>query len=180
ILRQDPDIIMVGEIRDKETATNAVQAALTGHLVLSTLHTNDAPSSVTRLMDMGIAPFLISATVLGIVAQRLVRKICRHCKKERLLTVAEVTYIGLPKKQHKVAYGEGCTECRGTGYKGRTGIFEVMDFSDKVRTILSGNVDMEALHKAAKQDGMITLRECAVKKMLEGVTTYEEVVAITG
>ena len=180
ILRQDPDIIMVGEIRDKETATNAVQAALTGHLVLSTLHTNDAPSSVTRLMDMGIPAFLISATVLGIVAQRLVRKICRHCKKERLLTAAEVTYIGLPKKQYKVAYGEGCTDCRGTGYKGRTGIFEVMDFSDKVRSILSGNIDMEALYKAAKQDGMITLRECAVKKMLEGITTYEEVVAITG
>ena len=180
ILRQDPDIIMVGEIRDKETASNAVQAALTGHLVLSTLHTNDAPSSVTRLMDMGIPPFLISATVLGIAAQRLVRKICRHCKKERLLTPAEVTYLGLSKKQHKVAYGEGCTDCRGTGYKGRTGIFEVMDFSDKVRSILSGTIDMEALYKAAKQDGMITLRECAVKKMLEGITTYEEVVAITG
>ncbi|MBI5559763.1 MAG: type II/IV secretion system protein, partial [Deltaproteobacteria bacterium] len=127
ILRQDPDIIMVGEIRDKETAAYAVQAALTGHLVLSTLHTNDAPTSVTRLIDLGVAPFLVSATVFGIAAQRLLRKTCANCKKERRLRPEEIAHLGLSKKEYPVYYGEGCIECRGTGYKGRTGVFEIMD-----------------------------------------------------
>lgn len=179
ILRQDPDIIMVGEIRDSETATNAVQAALTGHLVLSTLHTNDAPSSITRLVDLGVPPFLISSTVLGIMAQRLLRRICTQCKKERPLKTEEITNLALTEKEYTVYYGEGCTDCRGTGYKGRTGVFELMDVSDSIKTLLTKNTALEELRKAARDDGMATLRECAILKMLEGSTTYEEVVSNT-
>ena len=180
ILRQDPDIIMVGEIRDKETAENAVQSALTGHLVLSTLHTNDAPSSIIRLLDLGIPSFLISSTVIGIVAQRLIRKICPHCKKERRLLDEEMEHLQIVKKPIKVNYGEGCIECRGTGYRGRTAIFEIMELSDKVRTVLSDEIELSALYDTAKADGMINLRQAAVRKMLEGITTYDEVVAMTG
>ena len=180
ILRQDPDIIMIGEIRDRETAENAVQAALTGHLVLSTLHTNDAPSSVTRLLDLGVPSFLISSTVIGIIAQRLLRTICPYCKRERRLADEEVSYLQLEPKAYRVWEGEGCTECRGTGYKGRTGIFEVMDFTDTVKGVLSDQVDLTALYGAAMAGGMVNLREVAVRKLLEGVTTYEEVVAVTG
>ena len=181
ILRQDPDIIMVGEIRDRETADHAVQAALTGHLVLSTLHTNDAPSSLTRLMDLGIPPFLISSTVIGIIAQRLVRKICPACRKERLLSEEERNHLRLdPERVYTVSQGEGCAECRGTGYRGRSGLFEVMDMTAEVRAQLSGAIDAAKLADVARADGMITLREVAIQKMLEGVTTYEEVVAVTG
>ncbi|SNB48090.1 GspE/PulE family protein [Geobacter sp. DSM 9736] len=179
ILRQDPDIIMVGEIRDKETAEHAVQAALTGHLVLSTLHTNDAPSSITRLLDLGIPGFLISSTVIGIVAQRLLRRICPACKRQRLLSDEEAVYLQLQHKQ-AVWYGEGCGECRGTGYRGRTGIFEVMDMTDQVRGRLTDSVDPAALLDVALGEGMVPLRQVAVKKMLEGITTYEEVVTVTG
>ena len=180
ILRQDPDIIMVGEIRDRDTADNAVQSALTGHLVLSTLHTNDAPSSIIRLLDLGIPSFLISSTIIGIVAQRLVRNICPCCIKVRKLSNDEVAYLQLERKNYQVFFGEGCTECRGTGYKGRTGIFEVLDFTDNLRAKLSEKVDLNDLYEAARADGMVTLREVAIQKMLEGVTTYEEVVAVTG
>ncbi|MBI5599297.1 MAG: Flp pilus assembly complex ATPase component TadA [Deltaproteobacteria bacterium] len=179
ILRQDPDIIMVGEIRDRETANNAVQAALTGHLVLSTLHTNDAPGSVVRLTDLGVPSFLISATVFGIAAQRLVRRICKDCRSERSLKPEEAASLDLPPKEYRVSYGEGCTECRGTGYRGRTGIFEMMDVSERVKALILKNVDIQALQKAAREEGMVTLRECAVKKMLEGITTYEEVMSVT-
>ena len=180
ILRQDPDIIMIGEIRDRETAENAVQAALTGHLVLSTLHTNDAPSAVTRLLDLGVPSFLIASTVVGIIAQRLVRTICANCKQERLLKPEEIAYLQLEQKDCTVWEGEGCSECRGTGYKGRTGIFEVMDFTDGIKSVLSDQVDLTALYTAARAEGMVNLRQTAVRKMLEGVTTYEEVVAVTG
>lgn len=182
ILRQDPDIIMVGEIRDKETAENAVQAALTGHLVLSTLHTNDSPSAITRLLDLGIPAFLISSTVIGIIAQRLVRKICPNCAKERVLTKAEMEFLGLKPREngYKVSYGEGCTDCRGTGYKGRTAVFEVMDVSDKIKANLKENVPLSAFQDMAKSEGMLTLRESAVRKMLEGITTYEEVFGVIG
>ncbi len=179
ILRQDPDIIMVGEIRDKETASNAVQAALTGHLVLSTLHTNDAPTSVTRLIDLGVPPFLISATVLGIAAQRLVRKICKDCKKERPMRPEEIEFLGLTKKPYTIHYGEGCVECRGTGYKGRDGIFELMDFSDKIKELTSEGGNVPDIRKTARSEGMISLRESAIKKMLEGITTYDEVISVT-
>ena len=127
---------MVGEIRDHETAEKAVQAALTGHLVLSTLHTNDAPSSVTRLLDLGVPPFLITSTVIGIIAQRLLSKICPACKQRAELSDDEMEYLGL-KKAGPVAYGEGCGECRGTGYKGRTGIFEVLDVNEGMRAVIS-------------------------------------------
>ncbi|MBI5453983.1 MAG: Flp pilus assembly complex ATPase component TadA, partial [Deltaproteobacteria bacterium] len=179
ILRQDPDIIMVGEIRDRETADNAVQAALTGHLVFSTLHTNDAPSSVTRLMDLGIPGFLINSTVVGIIAQRLVRKICSNCRKTRVLKHEEVEYLRLKEKEYKVYYGEGCTECRGTGYKGRTGVFEILDFSDKIKAIVAKTSDSTVIQKAARAEGMSMLRESAIRKMLQGVTTYEEVISVT-
>ena len=180
ILRQDPDIIMIGEIRDRETAENAVQAALTGHLVLSTLHTNDAPSSVTRLLDLGIPSFLITSTVIGIVAQRLLRCICKHCKHERLLTSEEIAYLQLDRPEVRVWEGAGCGECRGTGYRGRTGIFEILDFSDNVKAVITEKMDLAALYAAARNDGMANLRQVAIRKMLEGLTTYEEVLAITG
>lgn len=180
ILRQDPDIIMIGEIRDRETAENAVQAALTGHLVLSTLHTNDSASTIIRLLDLGVPSFLISATLLGIVAQRLVRKICPHCKKVRTLSRDECDYLQLPEKSHAVWEGEGCKECRGTGYKGRSGLFEVMDMNERLKALVSGSVELATIVEAAKQEGLVTLREIAINKMLEGVTTYEEVIAMTG
>ncbi|MBL0225421.1 MAG: Flp pilus assembly complex ATPase component TadA [Geobacteraceae bacterium] len=180
ILRQDPDIIMIGEIRDRETAENAVQAALTGHLVLSTLHTNDSASAIVRLLDLGVQPFLISATVLGIIAQRLVRKICPHCKRERGLSDDECSYLQLEDKLHTVWEGEGCKECRGTGYRGRTGIFEVLDMNDRIKSMVTGQVELADLTAAAREEGLVTLRQVAIHKMLEGVTTYEEVISMTG
>jgi general secretion pathway protein E len=179
ILRQDPDIIMIGEIRDRETAENAVQAALTGHLVLSTLHTNDAPSSITRLIDLGVPAFLITSTVIGVIAQRLLRKICPDCRRERTLSPDELEYLGL-KSAGPVWFGEGCGACRGTGYKGRTGIFEVLDVDDKVKEAISERLELSNLQAVARRDGMIPLRDLAVKKMLQGITTYEEVIAVTG
>jgi len=180
ILRQDPDVIMIGEIRDRETAENAVQAALTGHLVLSTLHTNDAPSSITRLMDLGVPSFLISSTIVGIIAQRLMRAICNSCKRERKLSQEEILYLQLEKSEVTVWEGGGCGECRGTGYRGRTGIFEVLDFTENVKAALTEKPDLATLYSVARGDGMISLRQVAIRKMLEGVTTYEEVLAITG
>ncbi len=180
ILRQDPDIIMIGEIRDQETAENAVQAALTGHLVLSTLHTNDAPTSITRLLDIGIPAFLITSTVVGIVAQRLLRKICTECKFERALTSDEIEYLKLEEKEYPVWEGKGCDECRGTGYKGRTGIFEVLEFTDKLKATITDKTDMAEVYAAAKADGMVPLREVAIRKLLEGQTTFAEVVTVTG
>lgn len=180
ILRQDPDIIMVGEIRDKETAENSVQAALTGHLVLSTLHTNDAPSSITRLLDIGIPPFLLSSTIIGVIAQRLVRKICSACKEDRVLTDDERSHLQLPKKTFTVARGKGCTECRGTGYKGRAGVFEVMEMTDKIAQLINENASLLHLQKAVRAEGLFTIKQCATRKMLEGITTFEEVVNITG
>ena len=179
ILRQDPDIIMVGEIRDRDTASNAVQAALTGHLVFSTLHTNNAPSSITRLLDLGMQSFLINATLIGVVAQRLLRKICPECKKERLLKSEEIEHLHLKPKDYKVWYGEGCPECRGTGFKGRTGVFEIMEMSDKIKSHVTASTDASLLEKTARSEGMSTLRENAIRKMLLGVTTYEEVVSVT-
>ncbi len=179
ILRQDPDIIMVGEIRDKETANNAVQAALTGHLVFSTLHTNDASSSVTRLMDLGVPTFLINSTVIGILAQRLVRKICVQCKKPRMLKPDEMENLRLKPREYTVWYGEGCAECRGTGYRGRTGVFEVMNFSPNVKSVIAGTADVALIEKAARAEGASSLRESAVRKMLQGLTTYEEVITVT-
>jgi len=183
ILRQDPDIIMVGEVRDFETAQNAVQAALTGHLVFSTLHTNDAASAVTRLLDLGVEPFLISSTLIGTVAQRLVRKICPHCKKPTELSAEELKLLRFPMKDPgqkvTVYYGEGCLDCRQTGYYGRTGLFEVLEVNEKQKKLINAHVDAAELRKAAVEDGMMLLRECAIKKLAMGVTTFEEVVRVT-
>ena len=183
LLRQDPDIIMVGEIRDLETAENAIQAALTGHLVLSTLHTNDAPSSITRLIDLGVQPFLINATLLGVIAQRLVRKVCPYCKEEYNLTKDECYLLKIDYekvKNYKVSLGRGCEECRGTGYFGRTGIFEIMEMTEKVRSEVDAKAIPSIIKKVAQGQGMNTLRENAIKKLLHGVTTVDEVIRVTG
>ena len=182
ILRQDPDIIMIGEMRDLETAQNAIQAALTGHLVLSTLHTNDAPSAVTRLLDLGIPPFLVQATLIGVLAQRLVRKICPYCKASFEMDVSELTEMGLDIHQKgKIALyrGEGCIKCRGTGYLGRGGIFEVLPFTDAVKKLTRAEADLEEIRTMAIKEGMVSLRENAVKKLVRGETTYEEVLRVT-
>ncbi|MBM4146217.1 MAG: type II/IV secretion system protein [Nitrospira sp.] len=183
LLRQDPDIIMVGEIRDLETAENAIQAALTGHLVLSTLHTNDAPSAITRLIDLGVEPFLINATLLGVIAQRLVRKVCPHCKEEYNLTKDEcyILKVDYEKvKNYKVSLGRGCDICRGTGYLGRTGIFEVMEMTEKVREEVHEKASPLSIKKISIGQGMNTLRENAIKKLLKGITTVDEVIRVTG
>ncbi|MEK6699834.1 MAG: ATPase, T2SS/T4P/T4SS family [Nitrospirota bacterium] len=183
VLRQDPDIIMVGEIRDLETAENAVQAALTGHLVFSTLHTNDAASSITRLLELGVPAYLISSTLLGVMAQRLVRKICRNCERTYELLPEEAEAVGLSTDRHakiSVKYGEGCPQCRGTGYLGRTGIYEVMEVNDRVRPLITEKADVDRIRKAALAEGMVVLRAAAVKKMLNGETTFDEVIRVTG
>jgi general secretion pathway protein E len=182
ILRQDPDIIMIGEMRDLETAENAVQAALTGHLVLSTLHTNDAPSSIIRLLDLGVPAFLIHSTLVGIMAQRLVRKICNHCMESFEMETAELKAMGLDVEQNgriKLKRGRGCQRCRGTGYYGRTGIFEVIPYSESLKKMTTANADFKAIAAQAEEEGMITLRENALIKLLEGKTTYQEVLRVT-
>ena len=182
ILRQDPDIIMVGEMRDLETAENAVQAALTGHLVLSTLHTNDAPSSITRLLDLGIPSFLLQTTLVGILAQRLARKICSYCKEVFEMDTAELAGMGLNIGRNglvKLYRGKGCTRCRGTGYLGRGGVFEVLPFSESLKKLITDRSDIESIRVQARKEGMVTLRENAIKMLLEGKTTYQEVLRVT-
>ena len=184
ILRQDPDIIMIGEIRDLDTARYAIQAALTGHLVFSTLHTNDAISAITRLEDLGVQPFLISSTLLGAMAQRLVRKICPHCTEKFSITGQELRGFGFPAGDddyiHILQEGKGCKECRGTGYLGRCGIFEIFPMSDRLKKMVVANESSSELTKIAMQEGMKTLREDAWDKVLQGITTYQEVMRATG
>ena len=183
VLRQDPDIFMVGEIRDQETAEHAVQAALTGHLVLSTLHTNDAPSAVTRLLDLGIPHFLILSTVIGIVAQRLVRINCVHCGEKYTPTMEEALALGMTvadAAQHNLRRGTGCLHCRQTGYIGRDGVFQIMPMSERLRGVIAKQTSSIALFDAARQEGMRTLREAAIEKALQGVTTISEMVRVTG
>ncbi len=183
ILRQDPDIIMVGEIRDQETAQNAVQAALTGHLVFSTLHTNDASTSITRLIDLGIQPFLISSTLIGAMAQRLVRKICDDCKRNRPLSIEEAAMLNLQAPAGKriiVKEGAGCIRCRNTGYFGRTGIFEILPVDNAIRDLIDRSEDFLKIKDMAIKRGMRTLRQSALRKLAEGTTTFEEVVRVTG
>jgi general secretion pathway protein E len=182
ILRQDPDIIMIGEMRDVETAENAIQAALTGHLVLSTLHTNDAPSSITRLLDLGVPPFLIQATLVGILAQRLIRKICPNCKETFDMEHAELAGLGLDLGREGIVRlhrGKGCMKCRGTGYLGRIGIYEVLPVTEAIRKGITHECDIEVIRDAARKEGMVTLRENAVKKLMEGKTSYQEVLRVT-
>jgi len=181
-LRQDPDIIMVGEIRDSETAEIAIQAALTGHLVFSTLHTNDAPGAVTRLVDMGVEPFLITSTVRAILAQRLVRRICQECKKEYKTPEHEILEFGIPKeklKAMKFYKGEGCSNCNGSGYKGRTGLYELLIVDDKIRDLVIKRASLTSIRNAACEAGMKTLRENGLKKVMEGITSIEEVLRET-
>src|SRR5438309_2888652 len=181
-LRQDPNIIMVGEIRDLETGSIAIKASLTGHLVLSTLHTNDAPSTVTRMVDMGIEPFNVASAVNLIVAQRLVRRICKDCKQEHKYTDEELKALGIPAAEAaKLTFykGAGCDNCGGTGYKGRQGLYEVMAMSSALRRMVLKGGSTEELREEAVKDGMLTLRMDGMLKVKRGITTLEEVVKET-
>jgi general secretion pathway protein E len=182
ILRQDPDIIMLGEMRDLDTAENAIQASLTGHLVLSTLHTNDAPSAITRLLDLGIPAFMIQATLIGILSQRLVKKICTFCKEPFEIEAAELAALGLDLNKSGIVelqHGKGCIKCRGTGYLGRSGIYEVLPVTESIKKYITPECNVELLREMAQKEGMITMRENAVQKLLEGTTTYQEVLRVT-
>ncbi|MDL2199735.1 GspE/PulE family protein [Halopseudomonas aestusnigri] len=182
LMRQDPDIIMVGEIRDLETAEMAIQAALTGHLVLSTLHTNDAPSAVSRLIELGVAPYLIKATVLGVMAQRLVRTLCPHCKApapvdaEAWTDLTQPWSAPLPTRSHAAA---GCLECRETGYRGRAGVYELMMLSDGIKALIHNDTDIAQLRRQAYKEGMHSLRLSGAQKVGAGLTTIEEVLRVT-
>ena len=183
ILRQDPDIVMIGEIRDPETASMATQAALTGHQVFSTLHTNDTSSAVSRMLDMDVKPFLLSSTLVGVMAQRLLRTICDKCKVQDQLSEKQVDLldISLPPRSDQtlpVHYGEGCVKCRGTGYYGRTAIFELLPMDDVIRQMVADEAPAPEIRKAARANGMMSLRESAIKKMAQGKTTFEEVMTI--
>ena len=178
ILRQDPDVIMVGEIRDKETAEVAIQASLTGHLVFSTLHTNDAPSSLTRLIDMGLEPFLISSSLILIVAQRLVRQICPKCKEEYSPTPAALQDLGLDAKT-KFFRGKGCPACKNTGFLGRIGIFEVLVLNETIRKMVEERDSADVIKKKAIELGMKSLREDGLEKARLGLTTIEEILRVT-
>jgi general secretion pathway protein E len=177
ILRQDPDVIMVGEIRDRETAEIAIQSSLTGHLVLSTLHTNDAPSAITRLVDMGIEPYLLSSSVIGVIAQRLVRKICPSCRSPYDPSPEEIRVLHLPSEQ-PLFRGLGCTDCFETGYKGRCGIYEVMPLTDPIRKQLLKSADAAELGVVALESGMVSLRDEGILLALQGVTTVAEVLRV--
>ena len=182
ILRQDPDIILVGEIRDLETAEIAVQASLTGHMVFSTLHTNDAPSTVTRMKDMGVPTFLITATVEAILAQRLVRRVCSQCREEVAPSEDLLADLGMTMadmKGRKSYRGRGCDLCNNTGYKGRVGLFELMIMNDAIRELVMQNASIDELRKSAQSFGMVTLRECGLNYSYEGTTTLDEVVRET-
>ncbi len=182
LMRQDPDIIMVGEIRDLETAEMAIQAALTGHLVLSTLHTNDAPSAITRLLELGVPYYLLKATLLGVMAQRLVRTLCPHCKEpveiseEDWQSLTRPWSAPLPTGAHKAV---GCLECRDTGYRGRAGVYEIMQLSDSLKPFISADTDLLSLRRQAFKEGMRSLRLSGAQKVAAGLTTIEEVLRVT-
>lgn len=179
ILRQDPDIIMIGEMRDNETAEIAVRAAITGHLVLSTIHTNDAASSIIRLFDMGIQPYLVANSLSGIIAQRLVKSICPHCKEEYEAKNYEKDILGIKEEKNITLYrGKGCPKCNGTGYLGRTGVYEILEITKVMREIIAGSGDIELLRKAAIENGMLTIRKCCEKLVYRGITTVDELVKI--
>ena len=181
-LRQDPDIIMVGEMRDLETAQISIQASLTGHLVLSTLHTNDAPGAVTRLIDMGVEPFLISSTLVAVIGQRLVRTICKNCRTPFEPTETQLALLNL--SPHDLGdktfyYGRGCSVCNDTGYRGRKGIFELLTISDAIRALINERAPTVVMRQKAVELGMVTLREDGLRSIFDGVTTIEEVVKYT-
>ena len=184
VLRQDPDVIMVGEMRDPETAQIAIQSALTGHLVFSTVHTNSAPATVTRLIDMGIEPFLVTSTIIGVLAQRLVRRICPECKisfephseQLRELGINTQSFRKMGKKFYR---GEGCDKCRNTGYRGRIGIHELLVMSEEIKKTILENSDDVSIKKQCLKENMVTLRRDGVNKILYGLTTFEEIITIT-
>ncbi len=180
LLRQDPDVVMLGEIRDAETARIAVQASLTGHLVLSTLHTNDAPASITRLINVGVEPYLISASLNAILAQRLVRKICQHCKEEFVPSDEMREFLTLQGFEGQMTYhGKGCDRCRKTGYAGRLGIYELLVMDDRLRDLVTANPDVNQLRKICRERGLVTLREDGFKKVMKGLTTVDEILRVT-
>ncbi|HBL17653.1 MAG: hypothetical protein A2X36_06360 [Elusimicrobia bacterium GWA2_69_24] len=185
-LRQDPDIIMVGEIRDLETIQIAINAALTGHLVFSTLHTNDAPGAITRMGMMGIEPFLMSSSLLMVVAQRLVRGICKECRETYEVDEEWLVKFGIPKHQMQVANGKvalargkGCENCTGTGYRGRQGLYEVLEVTDPIRELIMDRAPIAKIKEQARKQGMLNLRACAIRKVLSGGTTVEEMIRVT-
>ena len=182
ILRQDPDKILVGEIRDLETAQIAVESSLTGHIVYSTMHTNDAPSSVTRILDLGLEPFLIAATLEGVIAQRLARRICLNCKTPYDPTDQELYELELTATEtqgREFYFGKGCKSCNGTGYKGRVALFEMMIVNDRLRDLIMNSASTAELRSAAREDGMRTLRDSGLLHIYDGITTIEEVVRET-
>ena len=180
ILRQDPDIIMIGEIRDKETAQIAVQASITGHLVVSTLHTNSAASTITRLIDMGIDSYLIADSMVGVIAQRLVRRLCPACRKQRLATAEEKMILKRSAAEHVAIYEpNGCSRCDGTGYKGRIGVYEIMQVSSKLKSIISKGGDAEDIKEQALKEGMYTLRMSATELVLDGTTSFNEMMKVS-
>ena len=180
VLRQDPDVILVGEIRDAETAEIAIQAALTGHLVFSTLHTNDSAGAVTRLIDMKIEPFLISSSVMAILAQRLVRVLCKECREPYQITPAEIQELELKTSAGATVYrAKGCETCFNTGYLGRKAIYELLIVDDEIRQLIMKNTDAATIKAAAMQRGMRTLRQDGADNVLQGITSVEEVVRVT-
>ncbi|MND78423.1 Type II secretion system protein E [compost metagenome] len=182
LMRQDPDIIMVGEIRDLETAEMAIQAALTGHLVLSTLHTNDAPSAITRLLELGVPHYLIKATVLGVMAQRLVRTLCPHCKAPHTIEAGDWQELTRPWNAPPPASAMravGCNECRDTGYRGRAGVYEILLLSESVKQHIQADTDLPALRRQAFKEGMRSLRLSGAQKIASGQTTVEEILRVT-
>ncbi len=180
IVRQDPDIIMIGEIRDRETAEIAIHAALTGHLVLSTLHTNDAPSAAARLIDMGVEPFLVSTSIIGILAQRLIRTLCPACKQKYIPSKELLEQIGVPEKEGLIFYKEtGCAKCKQYGYAGRTGIYELLIPNDKIKDLITKKASAPVIQEEAIKAGMKTLRQAGIEKVLKGITSVSEVLRVT-
>jgi type IV pilus assembly protein PilB len=182
IVRQDPDIILVGEIRDKETADIAINAALTGHLVLSTLHTNDAVGAVTRLIDMGVEPFLITSSLIAVLAQRLIRRVCKSCKTAFVPSDEDLQLLGLSRGdigENKFYYGKGCPVCNGTGYKGRKSILEILMMNPKLNELVLNSAPTVVIRDKARELGMETMREDGIRAILNGETTMEEVLKYT-
>jgi type IV pilus assembly protein PilB len=180
ILRQDPDIIMIGEIRDTETAMIAVQASITGHLVVSTLHTNSSASSITRLMDMGIDSYLIADSVVGIIAQRLVRRLCPHCKRKKYAEPNELAFLGLPSDEKLELFEQvGCQRCNHTGFIGRIGVYEILEVTPDIKYMISRKANANEIKRAAVENGMSTLRASAIRLAVEGVTSFRETLNVS-
>jgi general secretion pathway protein E len=181
VLRQDPNVILIGEIRDLETAEIAIQASLTGHLVFSTLHTNDAASAITRLVDMGVEPFLVASSLVAVLAQRLVRVLCKDCREAYDLSPEELNELGLREPERRVPgfKPSGCSACNYTGYHGRLGIFELMLVDDAIRGMVSENIDAKSIKQTAQREGMQSLRSDGARKVLQGTTSVAEIIRAT-